>query len=72
MLLISVGFGQHSLASNITLLKASEVDEIFEGNDERYKALTVSSDVVYQRSSLYFFVCFISLSLSLLLSFLEV
>jgi len=44
-----VGFGQHSLASNITLLRAVEVDEIFEGNDDKYKALTVSSDVVIQR-----------------------
>jgi hypothetical protein len=45
----SVGFGQHSLASNITLLRANEVDEIFEGNDDKYKALTVSSDIVIQR-----------------------
>ncbi|ESO04007.1 hypothetical protein HELRODRAFT_185604 [Helobdella robusta] len=40
-----LGFGQHSLASNITLLKASEVDEIFEGKDDKYKALSVSSDI---------------------------
>jgi len=45
----AVGFGQHSLASNITLLRAVEVDEIFEGNDDKYKALTVSSDVIIQR-----------------------
>ena len=44
-----VGFGQHSLASNITLLRTSEVDEILEGNDDKYKALTVTSDVVLQR-----------------------
>ena len=44
-----VGFGQHSLASNITLLKASEVDEIFDGKDDKYKALTVSSDVSIPR-----------------------
>jgi len=48
-LALKLGFGQHSLASNITLLKASEVDEIFEGNDDKYKALTVSNDVVVQR-----------------------
>jgi len=47
--LCAVGFGQHSLASNITLLRAVEVDEIFEGNDDKYKALTVSSDVIVQR-----------------------
>jgi len=45
----AVGFGQHSLASNITLLRAVEVDEIFEGNDDKYKALTVSSDMIIQR-----------------------
>lgn len=44
-----LGFGQHSLASNITLLKASEVDEIFDGKDDKYKALTVSSDVSIPR-----------------------
>jgi len=48
-LFIEVGFGQHSLASNITLLRTSEVDEILEGNDDKYKALTVTSDVVLQR-----------------------
>jgi hypothetical protein len=45
----AVGFGQHTLASNITLLRATEVDEILEGNDDKYKALTVSSDVILQR-----------------------
>jgi len=49
MFICAVGFGQHSLASNITLLHAVEVDEIFEGNDDKYKALTVSSDVMIQR-----------------------
>jgi SWI/SNF-related matrix-associated actin-dependent regulator of chromatin subfamily B protein 1 len=38
-----VGFGQHSLATNITLLKATEVDEIFEGNDDRYKAVSMNN-----------------------------
>ena len=42
---LPVGFGQHSLASNITLLKGVEVDEIFEGKDDRFKALSMSSDV---------------------------
>ncbi|CAI9734833.1 SNF-related matrix-associated actin-dependent regulator of chromatin subfamily B member 1-like isoform [Octopus vulgaris] len=31
----AMGFGQHTLATNITLLKAPEVDEIFEGNDDK-------------------------------------
>ncbi|XP_074641570.1 SWI/SNF-related matrix-associated actin-dependent regulator of chromatin subfamily B member 1-A-like isoform X2 [Tubulanus polymorphus] len=38
------GFGQHTLATNITLLKASEVDEIFEGRDDKYKAVSVGAD----------------------------
>ena len=33
-----VGCSQHTLASNITLLAAAEVDEIFRGNDILYKA----------------------------------
>ena len=40
----AVGFGQHTLASNITLLRALEVDEIFEGNDDKYKALSISAE----------------------------
>lgn len=43
------GFGMHSLATNITLLKASEVDEIFEGNDEKYKAISIGSDSSFAR-----------------------
>ncbi|KAL3857510.1 hypothetical protein ACJMK2_012172 [Sinanodonta woodiana] len=35
------GFGQHSLATNISLLRASEVDEILEGNDDKYKAVSL-------------------------------
>ncbi|XP_074641569.1 SWI/SNF-related matrix-associated actin-dependent regulator of chromatin subfamily B member 1-A-like isoform X1 [Tubulanus polymorphus] len=40
----AAGFGQHTLATNITLLKASEVDEIFEGRDDKYKAVSVGAD----------------------------
>ena len=50
----TVGFGQHSLASNITLLKGTEVDEIFEGKDDRFKALSMASDVNIPR---YFDCC---------------
>lgn len=45
----TVGFGQHSLATNITLLRASEVDEIFEGNDEKYKAVSLTSETTVPR-----------------------
>ena len=35
------GLTQHVLASNISLLRASEVEEVIEGNDEKYKAVSV-------------------------------
>lgn len=34
---LSLGFGHNNLATNVTLLRAREVDEILEGNDEKYK-----------------------------------
>ena len=39
----------HSLATNITLLKAEEVNEILDGNDDKYKAVSISSDTSYSR-----------------------
>ncbi len=48
-IIVFAGFGQHSLATNITLLKAGEVDEIFEGNDEKYKAVSISSEPLFSR-----------------------
>ena len=39
---LGLGYSEQNLATNITLLKATEVDEIFNGDDEKYKALTVS------------------------------
>lgn len=50
-LCLLLGFGQHSLASNITLLKGVEVDEIFEGKDDRFKALSIASDVNIPRDT---------------------
>lgn len=38
------GLGPHSLATNITLLKSSEVDDIFGGKDDRFKAVSVSTE----------------------------
>lgn len=40
--------GAPSLATNITLLKASEVDAIFEGNDDMFKTVSINSDSAYQ------------------------
>ena len=39
-----IGLGPHSLATNITLLRATEVDEIFEGKDEKYRAVSISTE----------------------------
>jgi hypothetical protein len=38
----SVGFESSRLVTNITLLRSYEVDEIYEGNDDRYKAVTAT------------------------------
>ena len=40
----SAGFGQHSLATNITLLRANEVDDIVRGDGEKYKDTGLSSE----------------------------
>ncbi|XP_048761543.2 SWI/SNF-related matrix-associated actin-dependent regulator of chromatin subfamily B member 1-A-like [Ostrea edulis] len=45
--------GAPSLATNITLLKASEVDAIFEGNDDMFKTVSINSDSAYQMSRDY-------------------
>ncbi|WAR03151.1 SNF5-like protein [Mya arenaria] len=41
----NAGFGQHSLATNITLLRSSQVDEIIEHGGEKFKDAGVSSEV---------------------------
>ena len=42
--LIELGCAESSLPTNLTLLRASEVDEILNGDDEKYRALTLNSD----------------------------
>ncbi|MCL4132587.1 UNVERIFIED_CONTAM: hypothetical protein GTU68_056610 [Idotea baltica] len=39
--LMELGLTQHVLASNISLLRATEVEDIIDGNDEKYKAVSV-------------------------------
>ncbi|KAB7506241.1 SWI/SNF-related matrix-associated actin-dependent regulator of chromatin subfamily B member 1 [Armadillidium nasatum] len=39
--LMELGLTQHVLASNISLLRATEVEEIIDGSDEKYKAVSV-------------------------------
>uniref|UniRef100_A0A0A9Y7L6 SWI/SNF-related matrix-associated actin-dependent regulator of chromatin subfamily B member 1 n=4 Tax=Lygus hesperus TaxID=30085 RepID=A0A0A9Y7L6_LYGHE len=41
--LIELGLSSHCLASSISLLRASEVEDIIDGNDEKYKAVSVHS-----------------------------
>ncbi|XP_059819190.1 SWI/SNF-related matrix-associated actin-dependent regulator of chromatin subfamily B member 1-like, partial [Hypanus sabinus] len=36
--------GYTTLATNVTLLRASEVEEILEGNDDKYKAISISTE----------------------------
>lgn len=40
----NLGLGAHTIATNVTLLKAIEVDEIFEGRDDKFKAISVSTE----------------------------
>ena len=46
----------HSLATNITLLRAAEVDEILDGHDEKYKAVSIGTDTSYSRYSRYYLI----------------
>uniref|UniRef100_H2Z2A5 SWI/SNF Subunit INI1 DNA binding domain-containing protein n=1 Tax=Ciona savignyi TaxID=51511 RepID=H2Z2A5_CIOSA len=39
----SPDIGHSSLATNVSLLKASEVEEVYHGNDEKYRAATIST-----------------------------
>lgn len=41
--LIDSGLSSHILASSVSLLRAIEVDDIISGNDEKYKAVSVTS-----------------------------
>ncbi|ODN06497.1 SWI/SNF-related matrix-associated actin-dependent regulator of chromatin subfamily B member 1 [Orchesella cincta] len=41
--LAKLGLSQHVLAASVSLLRASEVEDIIEGNDEKYKAISVHS-----------------------------
>jgi len=49
-----VGLSQHCLASSVSLLKASEVEDIIEGNDEKYKAVSVHTEPPIPRSVILF------------------
>jgi hypothetical protein len=43
------GCSESSLPTNLTLLRANEVEEILNGDDEKYRALTMNSDSAASR-----------------------
>ena len=49
----AVGFAQHTLATNITLLRATEVEDVFRGNDDKYKAVVLSAESVASKWDRY-------------------
>lgn len=51
--LIDNGLGAHVLSSSVSLLKASEVEDIIDGNDDKYvyKAVSVSQELATPRES---------------------
>jgi SWI/SNF-related matrix-associated actin-dependent regulator of chromatin subfamily B protein 1 len=48
--LIELGCSESSLPTNLTLLRANEVDEILNGDDEKYRALTLNSESATTRA----------------------
>jgi SWI/SNF-related matrix-associated actin-dependent regulator of chromatin subfamily B protein 1 len=48
--LIELGCSESSLPTNLTLLRANEVDEVLNGDDEKYRALTLNSDSATTRT----------------------
>jgi SWI/SNF-related matrix-associated actin-dependent regulator of chromatin subfamily B protein 1 len=50
--LIQIGCADQSLASNIILLKEPEVDEILQGHEEKYKALTISNEPAFSTTKI--------------------
>ena len=47
---VSQGCSESSLPTNLTLLRAHEVDEILNGDDEKYRALTMNTDTATTRA----------------------
>ena len=48
--LIELGCSESSLPTNLTLLRANEVDEVLNGDDEKYRALTLNSESTATRA----------------------
>ena len=49
--IVQLGLGHNSIATNVTLLKSHEVDEILEGKDEKYKVSTETPDTTARNPS---------------------
>lgn len=49
--IVQLGLGHSSIATNVTLLKSSEVEEILEGKDEKYKVSTETPDAAARAAS---------------------
>jgi len=48
---IDLGINQHLLAANVTLIRATEVEDIIEGNDDKFKAVSVQAETPLPRES---------------------
>ena len=48
--LIQMGCSEQTLPSNIILVKASEIEDILAGTEEKYKALVVSSESSFPKT----------------------
>lgn len=46
----ALGCSESSLPTNLTLLRASEVDELLSGHDKKYRALTMSAEPTTTRT----------------------
>jgi hypothetical protein len=63
--LVYSGCSESSLPTNLTLLRASEVDEMLTGKDEKYRALTMNTESTATRAYEYFswyekiFLCYV-------------
>ena len=49
--IVNLGFGHNNLATNVTLLRASEVEDILEGNDDKYKISAEAQEAARQAPS---------------------
>lgn len=43
------GCSEQNLPSNLTLVKASEIEDILAGNEEKYKAVIVSNEPSFSK-----------------------